>query len=173
MNDENQFIPEVGVLISRFLIGLNGSAEIDICFRDNPNNERHYQNVCRIFWGVSERYFSGCIDTWPVSVNKDLLEIILLWEHTVRGKPWICLFVCIRKTSETSLFNGTGRWVPNIRTFRIIRRRGLKRLLRILVFCSLKIKAKILCECGFISHTEFENKFFEQANFFLGWRLLQ
>jgi len=63
MNDENQFIPEVGVLISRFLIGLNGSAEIDICFRDNPNNERHYQNVCRIFWGVSERYFSGCIDT--------------------------------------------------------------------------------------------------------------
>ena len=53
-----KFIPDVGVLVSRFLI-TQSVMEIDICFRDIQDDEWHYQNVGRIKGDVSERHLGG------------------------------------------------------------------------------------------------------------------
>lgn len=57
-----KFIPDVGVLVSRFLI-TQSVMEIDICFRDIQDDEWHYQNVGRIKGDVSERHLGGAVDT--------------------------------------------------------------------------------------------------------------
>lgn len=106
MPSEQTFVPELGHLITRVVINIDGNIEFGLCYRDDEKDATHVRQVARIRWFQAEPYFSGSVECalgapnlWPhvsyhYSTWEELSAIPRLWVSKVAFSDWlaeICL----------------------------------------------------------------------------------
>ena len=119
MNKQKNFVSETGLLVSKFLVGLNGGAavvDINVCFRDTSNDLWHYRSICRIFRGVSEwhRYFPGFTEASLYRVVEQIPDPHRIVLRTYCSSDILNMFVRLYPESKR---NELAQWYTEVSSF--------------------------------------------------------